>query len=1210
MCFSPSDVCMWADCQWSFLCALDNALGRTEENILPPTDAMGQYAAHQGNAHESTVKNRIWEKYGDQNCRDYTDIYDTQQVLTDIAAGMQVLYQPYVRCDHLIGIPDFLIRDEQGTYHIYDAKLALSPQPQALLQLSAYVYLLQQLGIKISPQATVILGDNTEYTHDVTKILHVFRSFYEKMLSAAHTRCVQDTPLDWFDPTIKKNYTSPYCEHYITAHRDVNLVARMSPSHREKLIKHGITTIDALADLTPEQLNQLPAALHKHHYQAVQQIRTEHQRAHNIIPPAYVVVDNHRLHTIPAPHPGDIFFDFEGDPLYTETTDHNTTYNGLDYLFGWVDNAHTFTSLWAHTIAEERQAFTEFIHYLTERLTQYPDMHVYHYAPYEQTHLRSLAMRHQIGEKLIDELLRNNILIDLYPIVCNSLIIGENSYSIKKLEPLYLKTTRDDQEVTTAVDSITAYSQAMTLVSQPNTHQQGVEQLEQIRQYNAYDCISTITLRDWLLQLQQHHPHTDTDQPPATERSTDENTYQEEQLPNQNQWSSPTHQQQLHQLLAIKEYLRREEKIFWWAHYHRLNAPIEEWEQDPDLFFITSSKQTTPWHKSPRAKVNHHSERMVKGYFTEGSTILSRSEGAHNTFYGMYFNPPHPIEIQSPTSGRGGITLTAERITEHTWETTPEINPDTSAHTLSDPDTEHPHSTEKPPEEPDTVESEYLLTKHSLRITENVEDNYYYRSPDVLTPGGPVRTKNIQQKIDTWIHHIISAGPQEHYDDLGMNILTHTPTNSQLAPVENNDYITAITTSLLNTPHQYLAVQGPPGTGKTYTGSRVVAHLARTHQWKILIIAQSHAVINNFLTKVHDVLAAQHTLAQPVHVIKRQSNGTFIENTDIPIEKSISSHYNSLHGLVVGSTPWIAGSKDDPTGPESTGKTPFDLVVIEEAGQCSLPMALACASLAPRMLLLGDPQQLPNVSQASHPENANQAILQYIANDHPVLPPQYGYFLNTTHRMHPALTRVISQLAYQGKLTSMNAPRSLENITPGLHTLPVAHHSTTNSSPQEASAIITLIKTLLGTPWTDQGHTRPLGAEDIIIVAPYNAHVQLIREHLQHAHLHNIRVGTVDLFQGQEGVIAILSMASSDVDRSSRGYDFLLDMHRLNVAISRAQWAAYLVYSPELTNIRLGSIAKLETFNTFLTLLDGAVEQHTIDHGKLTTKPLHSTKNN
>src|SRR6218665_407730 len=179
-----------------------------------------------------------------------------------------------------------------------------------------------------------------------------------------------------------------------------------------------------------------------------------------ILPPPIIVRDASALGAIPPPSPGDLFFDFEGDPLYTEGKAEQW---GIDYLFGMVDSTETFTSLWAHSFRDEKAALEGFLDLVALRRAAHPDMHVYHYADYERAHLRSIAARHGVREAEVDQLLRDSVLVDLFPIIKRAVLVGSRSYSLKKLEALYMGSQLREAEVKNGAESIGQYVRAREL---------------------------------------------------------------------------------------------------------------------------------------------------------------------------------------------------------------------------------------------------------------------------------------------------------------------------------------------------------------------------------------------------------------------------------------------------------------------------------------------------------------------------------------------------------------------------------------------------------------------------------------------------------------------------------------------------------------------------------------------------------------------------
>ncbi|MBU1587503.1 MAG: DNA2/NAM7 family helicase, partial [Actinobacteria bacterium] len=345
----------------------------------------------------------------------------------------------------------------------------------------------------------------------------------------------------------------------------------------------------------------------------------------------------------------------------------------------------------------------------------------------------------------------------------------------------------------------------------------------------------------------------------------------------------------------------------------------------------------------------------------------------------------------------------------------------------------------------------------------------------------------------------------------------------------------------------YLAVQGPPGTGKTTLAASVITTLVREHGWRIGVVAQSHKVVEN-------VLRAVVKAGLDPQLVGKSKVDDGVPFTALPDDGHHNFAARNSGGYVIGGTAW------DMTNTKRIGRRQLDLLVIDEAGQFSLAATMAVSTAASNLLLLGDPQQLPQVSQGTHPAPVDQSALGYIADGHAVLPPEYGYFLAESWRMHSALTRPVSELSYDGALRSAPSAdaRMLAGIAPGLHPLPVPHDGNSTHSVEEASVVVDLVRNLLGRDWNGS----PLTEDDVIVVTPYNAQVECIRLALDA--FPGVRVGTVDKFQGQEAAVSIVSMAASSPETVPRGLEFLLSRNRLNVAISRAQWAAYLLYSPAL----------------------------------------------
>lgn len=373
---------------------------------------------------------------------------------------------------------------------------------------------------------------------------------------------------------------------------------------------------------------------------------------------------------------------------------------------------------------------------------------------------------------------------------------------------------------------------------------------------------------------------------------------------------------------------------------------------------------------------------------------------------------------------------------------------------------------------------------------------------------------------------------------------------------------------------EVLAVQGPPGSGKTTVGAELIRALLDDGK-RVGVVAQSHAVIGHLLS------AVERPALQRCNDTEDFSGGPGIMQaaTNDVVVRSLDDGSANL----VGGTAWL-WSRAELAGA-------IDVLVVDEAGQFSLANALAVAQCARSMVLLGDPQQLAQPSQGVHPDGAGVSVLEHLLDGHDTVPPERGVFLGTTWRMHPEIARFISELSYEGRLTA-GPGRELQQVQgfgaldgAGPRFVPVEHEGCGAASGAEVDAVGELLGALDGGTWCDHdGVLRTLGLADVLVVAPYNNHVARLRAALPPG----ARVGTVDKFQGQEAPVVIYTMASSSADDAPRGVDFLYDVHRLNVAVSRARCLAVVVASPRLLDAAVHSPEQLRMVNALCRFAETA----------------------
>ena len=375
-----------------------------------------------------------------------------------------------------------------------------------------------------------------------------------------------------------------------------------------------------------------------------------------------------------------------------------------------------------------------------------------------------------------------------------------------------------------------------------------------------------------------------------------------------------------------------------------------------------------------------------------------------------------------------------------------------------------------------------------------------------------------------------------------------------------------------------LAVQGPPGTGKTHTGAALISALVAAGM-RVGVTAFSNAAIDNLLRKV----AREH----PEVRVMRKGDEPETESLRIPGAEYVGEAGSWDPGRfdVLGGTTWVFANPALIDGPA------FDVLVIDEAGQMGLADALAAMSSARSVILLGDPLQLRQVSVATHPDGSGRSCLEHVLGGAATMPPERGVFLETTRRMHPTVTRFLSEHIYDGRLVSHpDCARRTVDGEAGIRWRRVEHTGCTVESPVEAEAVHDLVASLVGRTLMDvDGGTRPLTPDDVMVVAPFNRQVRLVQATLDaDDRTRGTRVGTVDRFQGQERPVVIFSMSCSSGEDLPRGVEFLFSRHRLNVAVSRAQCLAYVVCTDELLDTRARDVETMQLVGTLCALVEAA----------------------
>ncbi|HEY0797782.1 MAG TPA: TM0106 family RecB-like putative nuclease, partial [Candidatus Baltobacteraceae bacterium] len=467
--------------------------------------------------------------------------------------------------------------------------------------------------------------------------------------------------------------------------------------------------------------------------------------------------------------------------------------------------------------------------------------------------------------------------------------------------------------------------------------------------------------------------------------------------------------------------------------------------------------------------------------------------------------------------------------------------------------------------------------------------------PRALLPSTPMQNKDQREALVRLATAIEGDQRGAHYRAL-RDILAARPPRFRSGPVSlvDDGAMTPQTMSAraLDLDESYLFVQGPPGSGKTWCGARMIVELLRSGK-RVGIAANSHAAIHNLLNEVERVAAHEGVVFAGLKKASKNADSYFVSPHGFITSSELTEDFPPRAGVqLVAGTAWLFSRVNmDAT---------LDYLVIDEAGQVALADALAMGTSARNLIVLGDPLQLAQVSTGIHPAGAGSSVLEHLLGERGTVAPERGIFLGTTYRMHPEICAFVSEVIYDGRLHSDAkcarqhvASESLATATvcgSGLRYMPVSHTENVRTAPEEVEAIVDATGSLRGSFVTDaDGTTRPLEFKrDVLVVAPYNAQVDAIETALHERGLGQVRVGTVDRFQGQEAHVVFFSLTTSSGDEIPRGPAFLLSRNRLNVAISRARSLAVLVCSPELLRLRCSTVEQMQLVNALCRYIEMA----------------------
>lgn len=1117
--YSASDVVAFLGCQHRTaldLIDLDTKLTRA------PVDEQMKLIQDKGYAHEDSFLASLKARGGRVVTLSSSGSMDAnlQATREAMASGADIVFQAALAKSAFMGYADFLMRVEtpsdfgSWSYEVADTKLAHRAQPKFMIQLAHYSELLANMQGAYPQHMHLVLGNRVERSFRVQDYLHYYRRLRQRFDAFLANRPA--TSPEQCDQCSVCDWRERCAGEWLEADH-LNQVANASKQNIHKLRRQGISTLAALGSLPASQAvpTLSPETLKRLRDQARLQL-SKRQTGDSF----YETLESNAagrtgFDSLPPPNEGDLFFDMEGNPLDE---------GGLEYLFGVFlrqGNQWVFKDFWAHDRAQEKKAFCDFIDFVMQRLAVYPQAHVYHYAHYEPTALKRLMSVHGVREAEVDQLLRQKRFIDLYKVVTQSVRISEPRYSIKNLETFYMDKRQGD--VTNAGASIVFYENWRKT--------QDPSLLQKIRDYNEDDCRSTYLLHDWLLSIR---PAASATKQAAPGAAPGEPISEETDQPEKGQKIRD------HEALLASY----EQKLL-------SGVPGIAAEQTDAQRVRVLMNQLLDFHR-----------RAAKPAWW---SLFSRQEMT-------------PEELLEDPECIAGLKLL------NVQTGTNSRSQQTARYTYPEQDFKLRSGDECV--RTDTSESLGKLGDiHEGARTLDIKISARKQAPASvsISTGGPINTDVISKAVFRQADALLASNGkfQAALDFLAKaapRITGHTPGHPIID--ETRPAQPQIIDAVARLDHSTLFIQGPPGAGKTFTGSRLIANLlSRGHS--VGVSSNSHKAIHNLLEAVEKESNAMRLQFSGAYKGSSQSTGSDFVSTRI---KTMTRTEDITRALSGGKVKLVAGTAWLFSAPDMEQK--LDYLFVDEAGQLATANLLAMMTSSSNVILLGDQMQLGQPTQGVHPGESGLSALDFLLEGQATIAPDRGIFLATTWRMHEDVCRFISDAVYDGRLQPEpdnarqrlvlnNTAHPLLRPT-GLVHVPAVHEGCAQRSEEEASIVADLYNNLLTQRYQDRhGQEHAMCIDNILVVAPYNMQVDLLRRKLPPG----ARVGTVDKFQGQEAEVAIVSMATSNSDSMPRHIEFLYSKNRLNVAISRARCLALLVASPALADISCSTVEQMGLVN-------------------------------
>ena len=800
----------------------------------------------------------------------------------------------------------------------------------------------------------------------------------------------------------------------------------------------------------------------------------------------------------------------------------------FEYLHGlyYKDKGQLkFKDLWAkdYDRESEKNIFIELINFFEKRFNEYPKAHIYYYAPYEKRAVRELATVYS------SEFPKGNIVND-------DLLRKEKYVDLFSVAKQSIRTSERDMSLK-SIEKFYNFERKADIVKADDSvvkydnwiATKNAKNKQDIISYNEEDCISTYLLRDFLIKKKPEN---------IDWFLKPEEVKKEDQVPNKYRRKVPNK-------------LTREEVEV------DLNNRLEKKKNKTNKNFVEHLKNFIGFH--------------WKSNKPEYWEVFDRAEKTH-------------LELEDDTECIANCVLLDNK---------PKVTDDGFIYSYRFNDQNYKLKQGKSAYDAHQMKGlgtinlieENFPDKNIVKIfaskkRKNIE------MPSLLTLGNspPPQVHQHDQALNKFLEDYIKNDGKNYKAIMDMlerknPDIKNVKKGSDLID-EEKDLISQSAEVVKNLNNSYLTIQGPPGTGKTYSSAKIIIELIKAGK-KVGVTSNSHEAIKTLLIAIEQQAKSQDFEFSGMRKAKSSDKYDWNFIKDVTTGKPLDMEDYSLYA---GTSWFFVDSRMNKT---------LDYLFIDEAGQVALGTTIANATSSKNLILIGDQMQLSQPMRAKHEGYARMSSLDFILENEDTISASRGIFLNTTRRLNNKICNFISSSFYDSRLTTdpITKTRSVNlKLDPikneGLFYVPIEHSGCSQRSDEEADLVEKIFNKIINKEFKVGETTGRISAKDIMVVAPYNAQANNIRERLKKKFKDKVRVGTIDLFQGQEAKVVIVSMTTSDVESLPRHKDFFFSRNRLNVAISRAECVAIIIFNENLLLASASSIKEMKLMNSFCKLLE------------------------